>query len=96
MTLDGSRLDILTLAVAFVTILVRPTRRRLTGSDVKTNRQELGTDFLNGATLVPFGAMILSVLSSDILRTAMEGDRLFFGVGGGLGLIFVIGELTKP
>ena len=96
MQFDGSKLDIATLFVATAAAFIRPIRRKLTSSALKSDRKELGADFLNGTALVPFFVMVMAVLSSDIMKMAMAGDRLFLGVGGVLGLIFVLAELWKP
>lgn len=91
--IDGGIADMATIAVGVLVTFFRPTRRLVNGKRPLTTRQEAVTDFLNGATLVPFVLLIGAVFSSSLLKALVESSKPTLAVGGVVGLIFVIGEL---
>ena len=52
-------------------------------------------DLLNGVTIVPFVLMIGSVFSTKLTQELMTSAKITLGIAGGVGLIFVLGELLK-
>jgi len=61
---------------------------------VRRQYRAIIADFLNGLCIVPFLYLSGSVISTTILIEAIRSARLFFAVGGLIGLVFIARELT--
>jgi hypothetical protein len=99
MIIDGSLVDMCSIGAAIVAPSVKPIRvayHRWRGENVpqfKIDRNQIVIDVLNGASLVPFVLLVGCVLSTDLLKSALETSRVFMGIGGLIGIIFVTAEL---
>jgi hypothetical protein len=54
-----------------------------------------GADFLNGSLIVPFFTMLLAVGIPPIHQYLMTTSAVSIALAGGIGIIFVIGELWR-
>ena len=101
MIIDGSVVDILSLVSAVASPLVKPCRRMWLRkfrpeTDIrKWTQGECVADVLNGASLVPFVLLVGCVVSSELLKTALETSKVFMGIGGLIGIVFVAGEIYR-
>jgi hypothetical protein len=101
MTIDGSMVDIASLVSAVLCPFVKPFRRlflrnfRPDANPSRWTQAEFIADVLNGASLVPFILLIGCVLSSELLKTALETSKVFMGIGGLIGFVFVAGEIYR-
>lgn len=86
-----------TLTVAFLSCLIRPIRRKLNikFEGVCFTRDDLIADFLNGTVLVPFLVLISTAFSREMMAVALETNKLFFGIAGGVGLIYILREFLS-
>ncbi len=94
---DGNAVDMFSIGFGALAILVKAAARKINGSDSCFNTRESINDLLNGASLVPFGLMIGSVFSSQLMQELMTSAKLSLGLGlaGGIGIFFILGELFK-
>jgi hypothetical protein len=53
-----------------------------------------GADFLNGVVVVPFLVMALIPFSHLAQEILSQSNSAIFAIAGGIGLIFVVGELS--
>ncbi len=56
-------------------------------------RDRVISDFLNGAALFPFLLIMPAVASADVLDVVKESSGVTFFLSGGIGAIWVVGEL---
>src|SRR3954447_15920509 len=88
MVIDRGWVDICPIGADVVAPLVNPIRvayQKWRGEDVQKfafDRNQIVIDALNGASLVPFLLLIGCVLSTDLLKAALETSRVFMGIGG--------------
>lgn len=58
-----------------------------------------GVDFLNGTVVVPFALMLVSAFSpllpAAVVAYLRSGSPVMTSIAGGIGLFFVIGELSR-
>lgn len=94
LNLDGSVADVVTIGVGVLAALCRPVVRRFRGIKRCFRQADIGRDFLNGVTIVPFCMLIGSVASSQLLREVMAA-KISMAIAGVIGLIFVLGELRS-
>lgn len=92
--LDGAAFDMCTVGGAVFGLLVRPFRRAVKGSEVWFTRVDCGKDFLNGAAAAPFVFLFGSAFSKTLLDITLHAGPATLALAGGVGLIFVVGELT--
>ncbi len=92
---DGNAVDMFSIGFGALAILVKAAARKINGSDSCFNTRESINDLLNGASLVPFGLMIGSVFSSQLMQELMTSAKLSLGLAGGIGIFFILGELFK-
>lgn len=95
MLIDGSLADMAAIAVGIASALLRPVKRWSDGRKPLFQRESAIVDVLNGVTIVPFLLMIGSVFSTAILAELIKSAKVTLAIGGMVGLIFVLGELTK-
>jgi hypothetical protein len=101
MIFDGSVVDVASIVAAAAAPFVKPVRimiRNRRGIPTPPFRHTRGTiivDVLNGASLVPFVLLIGCVGSTDLLKTALETSRVFMGIGGMIGVVFVAAEIGR-
>lgn len=93
--LDGSAVDIWTVAVAITAIFIRPIRRRFSRITPCFNLTNCVSDFLNGATLVPFALLVGAVMSNAILAEALKTNKIFMALAGAIGMLYIVGELLS-
>lgn len=86
-----------TLIVAFISCLIRPIRRKCDSNFTGAcfTRDDLIIDFLNGTVLVPFLILIATAFSKQMLAAALETNKLFFAIAGGIGLIYILREFLN-
>ena len=86
-----------TIAVAISSCLIRPIRRKFTKSRPAQcfNVQNVVADFLNGTVIVPFLILIGTAFSKELLKEALETNKLFFAFGGFISLIFIAREFLN-
>jgi hypothetical protein len=53
-------------------------------------------DALSGASVLPFVLMMAAVFSSQMLKAALETNKVYMGIGGLIGLLTIVAELLKP
>lgn len=95
MTFDGSPLDIGIFLFAVVVAGIRAfIAYRLHGSCGVSTKSSTN-DLLNALSLVPFAFMIGSIFSSQILKLALETQRIYMAVGGAIGAMAVASALLK-
>lgn len=75
--------------------LIRPFRRWRLNRPPFFNRDKLINDILNGAMVVPFGLMLMSIFSQEISTSLVQSAKVTMSLGGAVGLTFVIAELFK-
>src|SRR4051794_39523094 len=101
MIIDGSVVDMCSIGSAIIAPFVKPARmtyHKWRGEEVAPfafDRNQIVVDVLNGASLIPFLLLIGCVLSTDLLKAALETSRVFMGIGGLIGVIFVVAELCR-
>lgn len=47
-------------------------------------------DFLNGTVIIPFLLLVGAVFSKFMLEEALRSGKMFLGIGGVIGLLFVL------
>jgi hypothetical protein len=100
MIFDGSYVDIASIGSAVLAPFVKPCRacwhrRKEPEFRLTYDRFTIGVDILHGASLVPFAVLIGCVFSSELLKEAVQSNRVFFGIAGLLGIAFLAGEIGK-
>jgi len=93
--LDGNAVDMASIIGGILALFVRPFRRSLLKITPRFSKEEAIIDLLNGVTIVPFLLMIGSVFSSELTKELIASAKVTLGIAGGVGLIFVLGELFK-
>jgi hypothetical protein len=84
--------DSITLLVAIIaTAIMAMVRWSRTVNPVFT-RRKLIADFLNGSVIYPFCLLIVSVPDQSVFEY-LKASRISIGLAGGVGIVFVIGEL---
>jgi hypothetical protein len=90
---DGSIVEILTWAVAVVCVPIKAIARQRAKQRPYWSRRACIVDFLHGATVVPFLVLAISPLSHGMMDTMIKESRHVLMIAGGVGLLFVFGEL---
>jgi hypothetical protein len=85
--------DGVTLLVAVLTIPTKIAFRWLRGIAPISTTRKCGVDFLNGTAIVPFMLMLGSTASRDVFDLLTQTNMAFVGIAGGIGIVFVMGEL---
>jgi hypothetical protein len=90
-------IDALTIVVGGVVVVIKIAARKFSKANPKpeTNVAKCGTDFLNGSLVVPFSTMVLAVLLPQIHEYIITTSAVSIALAGGIGVIFVIGELWR-
>src|SRR5258708_34802303 len=98
---DGSVVDIASRVSAVLCPFFKPCRRLCIkkfypeATPSKWTQADFIADIMNGASLVPFALLIGCVLSSDLLKTALETSKVFMGIGGLIGFVFLAGGIYR-
>lgn len=95
MTLDGSWIDIASIVLALLASAIRPVRHKIRHGQFVVTYRDGVTDVLSGASILPFLLMIGAVFSSDVLKQALNTNKLYMAIGGIIGLFAVVAELSK-
>ncbi|MFK0092878.1 hypothetical protein [Pseudomonas sp. NPDC090592] len=82
-----------TIILAFGCVVVNAIQQLLHRKTIKTG--DLVMALLNGASIFPFCAMAGAVFSTDMLKAA-SSSTLSLAIAGGVGLLFVLGEVCSP
>lgn len=82
-----------TLIVGILIVMAKVSLRAAIGHKPVATQRSCGTDFLNGTAVVPFILMLGSVLSPTLFEYLQQTNMVFMGIAGGIGLVFVVGEL---
>jgi hypothetical protein len=96
MSLDGNWVDITSILITILVGFHRPLRRRIFRGKWHCLSQEIIGDLLSGSSIMPFLLMLGSVFSSQILKTALETNKLYMGIAGLIGLVVIAYEIMKP
>jgi hypothetical protein len=83
---------LLLFVVALLTCLIKPVKRVIRKRSACFTLRDLTFDFLNGTVIVPFLLLIGSTFSKVLLQEAIETNKLFFAIGGVIGLLIVSRE----
>lgn len=83
------------VGVAVCATMVRPIRRRLSGSRFGFTQKEMLYDSLSALAIVPFALILGSAFSTTLMGEAMKYNSDLMAVGGFWGLLFVIGDLLS-
>ena len=86
--LDGNWVDIGSAVFGLIAMGSKASRRGVT-------RSAVGAAFLNGAALFPFLLMMAGIVSSHALTELEHASPLTFFLAGGIGAIWVGGELLQ-
>ena len=84
-----------TIIVAILICLIKPFKRFTEKFKPCFTFRDLVLDFLSGTVIVPFLLLIGSTFSQRLLDEALRSNKIFFSVGGFIGLIFVLREVFK-
>ena len=87
-SVDGDWVDIGAAAFGILEALWRAGR-------AKATRRSVIDGLFNGAALFPFMLMMAAVISSEILTAIAHSRRVTFFLAGGIGCIWVGGEMLK-
>jgi len=88
--IDGNPFDMATFIVAVAACFIRPIRRIRRGAKPYGACERMALDMLEGTIIIPFLLLVGSVFSSVLLAEALRTSKLFMGVGGLIGLLFVL------
>lgn len=91
--LPHGAVDAATLAVGILIVPIKIGIRRFKNIVPCATRRSCGVDFLNGTTLVPFLLMTGAAFYEPLLEALKETNRVFLGIAGVMGFLFVIGEM---
>jgi len=95
MRFDGSWIDIISIVLALLASAIRPIRHKIRHGEFVVTFRDSVTDVLSGASILPFLLMIGAVFSSDLLKQALNTNKLYMAIGGLIGLFAVVAELSK-
>lgn len=91
--IDGNILDMGSAVVAVLCVFIKPFVRWRRNISPCWVRRDVTVDLLNGAIVLPFILLIVSVFSTKVLAVVQHGSGMAFVFAGGIGLLFVAGEL---
>lgn len=89
----GGAVDAATIGCGLAIVLGKVGLRLFNGG--RPSVATCGVDFLNGTVVVPFGLMLGSVFSTTVHQSLQQSSPLMISVAGGIGLFFVLGELSR-
>lgn len=92
---DGNPFEMCTIGVAALSVFFRPLRRKLRNKERCFVFHDVVVDFLNGTVIVPFLLLIGATFSKELLDEALRTDKVFFAIGGGIALLFVLREYVN-
>lgn len=96
--IDGNAIDMATLGVGVLAVLPRPVKCFLRRSErpgrSAWDRQKAVTDFLNGASVVPFAVMAGSTFWTGLLNDVLN-SKISLGLAGTVGFFFILGEVLS-
>ena len=95
MSLDGNPYDMATILVAVLIFLIKPIKRLCAKLVPCFTVRDIVLDFLSGTVIVSFLLLIGSTFSQHFLEEALKSNKIFFSVGGFIGLIFVLREVFR-
>jgi hypothetical protein len=84
--------DSITLAIAILGAALVVLIRYMRGIRPAVTRRRLMNDFLNASVIYPFLLLVSAVVNPNVFNYLKE-SRLVVSLAGGVGLIFVVGEL---
>jgi len=88
--LDGNPVEMATFLVAVLVCFIRPLRHARRHESQNLTFGRVAADLFSGTTIVPFILLICSVFSSVILEATLQSNKLALGLGGVIGLMFVV------
>jgi hypothetical protein len=91
---DPWGVDSVTLFVAILVAGILAGVRWYRSINPVLTRQRVISDFLNASVLYPFFLLIICVPHSVVFEY-LKGSRLTVGLAGGVGIIYVLGELVR-
>lgn len=92
---DGNAADMASVGIGLLLSGVRPFRRWRLKRRPYFKRDKLINDVLNGAMIVPFGLMMLSIFWPNLGIVLAQSAKVTLSLGGAVGLAFVLAELFK-
>lgn len=91
--IDGNAMNMAAFAVGALATFVRPFRRKMRGDCEKLwFADKAVVDFLNGASLVPFATLCLSLFWTNLLKD-VTANHSTMAAAGAVGFLFVAGEV---
>jgi hypothetical protein len=94
--LDGKPFDIGCISLAFMAVLYRLIRNKISRGAFEFDRNIAFKDAMSGASIFPFFLMISSIFSSHVRNYFLDNGLLYLGLAGFVGLVFTFDELTRP
>ena len=94
MLFDGNLINAATGGVGVLAIFVRPLRKHSRKHARCWSSREAITDFLNGASVVPFVCLFISIFDAALLPLILE-NKAAMAVAGGIGTLFISGEILS-
>ncbi|MDB5753205.1 MAG: hypothetical protein JWP65_3626 [Ramlibacter sp.] len=91
---DGNAIDMATIGAGLLAVAVGLIRAWLKERRFSYDRSKTIVDFLNGSTVVPFAVLLASPFWK-FLATEIMAAKISLGLAGGVGLLFLIGEIFK-
>jgi uncharacterized membrane protein (DUF373 family) len=89
---DPWSVDSVTIAIAIVAAALVAFVRYMRGIRPAVTRRRVINDFLNASVIYPFMLLVFSVASTHVFNY-LKDSRIALGLAGGVGIIFVVGEL---
>lgn len=85
--------DAFTVVVAAMCVVLRCCQLAYKGKSI--TRDECSNALLNGASLFPFILIFFAAFSTKVFEAA-AASKLSLALAGGVGFLFVMGEVLKP
>lgn len=91
--IDGNAMNMAAFIAGALSTLIRPIRRKARGNcDKLWHADKAVVDFLNGAALVPFATLCLSLFWTSLLKD-VTSNHSTMAAAGAVGFLFVAGEV---
>ena len=88
-------IDAITVGVGVVVVIGKILARLHGAISPIASVRKCGVDLLNGCLVIPFMAMTIVPFSSVLFDALQKSNIMSMSLAGGVGLIFVLGEIAK-
>jgi hypothetical protein len=89
-------IDAITLSTGFLAVVAKFGWRYFTRQKPFITARTAVIDFLNGSVIFPFVLLLTAVFSTEIKELLLQASPVTLSLAGGIGLMFVLGELIEP